>query len=289
MSKKMRVTVLLSLFLLPLYAQSGSSSTAYQKGYDLFSRNNPQEAIVWLQQALVETSVNPLTYNYLGLCYYQTGQFQKSLDTYILGTQVPETDKRLLYYNAGNTCFAMGFFERAEEMYTYALAADPMYAPAVLNRANALMKQARYSDAAVDYRRYLVVEPDADQRQQIELLLAMLDQEAEERAAELERQRLESERLAAQNERIMQQQAVYAEEQAKREEQYRAAESERLAELERQLAEQAAAEEARKAAEEERRRKLLEEIAQSLADSESDNVSAGSDGVIDYEYEEELD
>ena len=290
MSKKLRMAVtVLFLCAVSLHAQTGTPSAAYQKGYDAFSRNNPQDAIVWFQQALVETSVYPLTYNYLGLCYYQTGQFQKSLDTYILGTQVPETDKRVLYYNAGNTCFAMGLFERAEEMYTYVLAADPAFGSAILNRANAHMKQNDYTEAATDYRRYLAVEPDADQRQQIELLLALLDQEAADREAEAERQRQEADRLAAQNERISQQQQQYAEEKAERDAAAREAENERLAELERQLAEQAAAEEARKAADEERRRKLLEEIAQSLADNDSEGISAGTEGVIEYEYEEELD
>ena len=41
--------------------------------------------------------------------------------------------------------------------------------------------------------------------------------------------------------------------------------------------------------EEERRRKLLEEVASALQENESTNVSAGSEGVITYEYEEELD
>ncbi len=284
MRKKFRVSLLLFLLCGFLHAQQTAvnQSAAYQKGYELFSKNNPQEAIIWFQQALVETSVHPLTYNYLGLCYYQTGQFQKSLDTFILGTQVVETDKRLLYYNAGNTCFAMGLFDRAEEMYTYALAADPGFSSAVLNRANAHMKQSDYEAAAADYSRYLLLDPESDQKQQIELLLALLEKEAAAKAAEAERARQESERLASQNERIFQQQMQYAAEQAAREEQARA-------EAEIRAAEQAAADEARRLAEEERRRKLLEEIAQSLADNDSEGVSVGTEGIIDYEYEEELD
>ena len=60
-------------------------------------------------------------------------------------------------------------------------------------------------------------------------------------------------------------------------------------ELARQKAEYEAAEAARKAAEEERRRKLLEEVANSLQQTDSTNMSAGAEDVIDYDYESELE
>ena len=43
------------------------------------------------------------------------------------------------------------------------------------------------------------------------------------------------------------------------------------------------------ALEAERRKKLLEDIAASLQSADSTNVSAGTDGVMEYEYEIELD
>ena len=43
------------------------------------------------------------------------------------------------------------------------------------------------------------------------------------------------------------------------------------------------------ALEAERRKKLLEDIAASLQSADSTNVSAGTDGVMEYEYESELD
>ena len=39
----------------------------------------------------------------------------------------------------------------------------------------------------------------------------------------------------------------------------------------------------------ERSKKLLEDIAASLQSADSTNVSAGTDGVMEYEYESELD
>jgi len=79
--------------------------------------------------------------------------------------------------------------------------------------------------------------------------------------------------------------ARFAEEQKRLEEENRRMQEE----LARQKAEYEAAEAARKAAEEERRRKLLEEVANSLQQTDSTNMSAGAEDVIDYDYESELE
>lgn len=270
------------IFFSMIFMAYAVNSANYQKGLDFFSVNRPSEAIPYFQQAILEGNPNPDVYNYLGLSYYQCGQLQKSLDTFVLGTQVAMTDKRVLYYNAGNTAFSMGLYDRAEELYSYALAADPSFGGAVLNRAQAHMKQTDYDNAITDYERYLVLVPDSDQAEQIRLLLAALRAEVQKQKAEEERIAQEAERLRIQQEAIEAEKARIAQEKA-------AAEAARKAEEERIAAEAKAAEEAAKAAEAERRRKLLEEIAATLQESESINVSAGSDGVISYDYEEELD
>ena len=90
------------------------------------------------------------------------------------------------------------------------------------------------------------------------------EQEAVRLAQEAERMKAEEERIRAENERIAAAQA----------------EAQRL-ENERIAAEQAA--------EAERRRKLLEDVAASLQNTETTSVNAGTEGVIDYEYESELD
>ena len=64
-------------------------------------------------------------------------------------------------------------------------------------------------------------------------------------------------------------------------------EEERLqAERERIAAEKARLEAEKAAAEAERRKKLLEEVSAALQAGSSTNVSAGTEGVLDYEYEE---
>ena len=57
----------------------------------------------------------------------------------------------------------------------------------------------------------------------------------------------------------------------------------------RQKAEQDALEAERKAAEDERRRKLLEDVANSLQQTDTTNMTAGAEDVLDYDYESELE
>lgn len=258
------------------------SSENYSLGEYYFKENEPEQAIPYLRLAMTEESVDKMVYNYLGLCYYQIGKYQDSLDTFLKGTTVSGTNKRQLFFNAGNSAFSLGQFDKAVEFYSYSLAADSGFSGAVLNRGNAYFNLVQYKNAITDYYKYLELEPNSDQKEMILRLIALLEQE-------LVFQEEEAERLAAEQERIKQEEERIAAEMAKYEEIRRQEEALRRAEEERIAAEQAAIEAERKAQEEERRRKLLEEVASALQENESTNVSAGSEGVITYEYEEELD
>lgn len=257
-------------------------SENFLMGEKLFKENKPEEAILYLRLALTEPNPDAKIYNYLGLCYYQVGKNQESLDTFLKGTTVSGTNKRQLFYNAGNSAFALGQFDRAVEFYSYSLAADSSFSNAVLNRANAYFNLVQYQNAITDYNHYLEIEPNTDQREMILRLIALLEEE-------IVLQEQEKQRLAEEQERIKQEEARIAAEMAKYEEVRRQEEAERRAEEERIAAENAAREAELRAQEEERRRKLLEEVAAALKENESTNMTAGSEGVITYEYEEELD
>ena len=251
-------------------------------GEKLFKENKPAEAINYLRLAMTEENVDKKVYNYLGLCYYQLGKNQESLDTFLKGTTISGTNKRQLFYNAGNSAFALGQFSRAVEFYSYSLVADGTFSNAVLNRANAYFNLVQYQDAIIDYKHYLEIEPNTDQRDMILRLIALLEEELVLQEEEAKKMAEEQERLRLEEERIAVEMAKY-EEIRRQEEAVRRAEEERIA------AEKAAIEAELKAQEEEWRRKLLEDVAAAVQENESTNVSAGSEGVITYEYEEELD
>lgn len=258
------------------------ASDAYETGYNLFTTNKPAEAIPYLESALNDVAVSPSVYVYLGIAYYQTGKYPESLDIFKRGLSASGTNKRIIAFNAGNSAYAMRDYATAEEMFSLASVADPAFAAPVLNRANARLSQDKLQGALEDYQRYLVLDPYSSQRAEVEAIIRALqgemvyrEEEKERLAQEEQRMKEEEARIQAENQRIAEEKAEAARKEAERLAAERAAEEARLA--------------AQREAEAERRRRLLEEVAASLQDTETTGMNAGSEGVIEYEYESELD
>ncbi|MBQ1627575.1 MAG: tetratricopeptide repeat protein [Treponema sp.] len=238
--------------------------TAQGEGEKYFRENNPAEAIPLLEEDVKNQTVSSDTYNYLGLAYFQTGDNEKAVDAFDRGMKNGSAGRKKLLFNKGNVLFAMENYAGAESCFSLALTADPAYNAALLNRANARLNLKKYSDAAEDYRAYIAAVPDDPQSDAIRTLIGYLMQE-------IENQKLEAERLAEED-RLMEEENKRIQE-----------------EIARQEAEQAAAEAQRLAEEQERRRKLLEDVANSLQQTDTTNMTAGAEAVLDYEYESELE
>lgn len=257
------ILLLLNFFAPRAYAQQTASfeQGAFAEGEKMFRTNQPEKAIPLLQKALLEKKAAPSVYNYLGTAYMQTGNIRKALDVFLQGTEAAGTDKKSLYYNAGNASFVLADYTKAQEYFSLSLAADSSWAPSYLNRANTLVYLGKFREAIDDYGSYLVLAPDSVQGSEIRRMIGVLndelafqEREAARRAEEAERIKKEEERLQAERERI--------------------------------AAEKARLEAEKAAAEAERRKKLLEEVSAALQAGSSTNVSAGTEGVLDYEYEE---
>ena len=279
----MKRTALLIALILLSFTYNLFSDTEGEKA---FKANNPSLAVILLEQEITEGKASVSAHNFLGLAYYQLGNYEKSVEAFAKGMKASGTNKKILSYNQGNSYYAMQDYENAIKAYSLTLTADPKYTQALLNRANANLMYKDYDNAILDYEKFIIMEPLDEQRPQIEELLALLRKEkarldeeariaaeeaarlAEEEARlqeELERQRLERERL---------------EEEAR-------LERERIEREERLAREKEEAE--RRAIEAERRRKLLEDVANSLQDTDSANMSAGAGELLDFDYESELD
>ncbi len=154
----------------------------FAAGEELFSLNEPEKAIVYFEKALEAENVDPAVYVYLGVAYYQTGDYNKSLSICVQGLAKENTDHKVLAYNAGNSCYAMGNYLRADASYAIALREDEKYAPAVLNRANSQLKMDHLEDAKNNYIRYLELAPDSSQKEKIEELIRLLEGEIALRA-----------------------------------------------------------------------------------------------------------
>ena len=245
------------------------------EGEKLFKSNRPAEATLFLEQEIKDGTASSAAYNYLGLAYYQIGDYINSVDAFGRGLKVPATNKKVLSYNQGNAYYAMGDYENAAKSFSLALSADPKYTQALLNRGNSYLMAQKYSETISDYERYIVMEPNDPQRPKLEQLISLLKQETARQEEEARLMAEEAERLAEEEKRM-------AEEIARQKEEEERLEAERKAEEER-LAEQRRAEEA------ERRHKLLEEVANSLQNTDSTNMTSGTEDLIDYDFESELD
>ncbi len=337
---KFRKVIVYSLFFI-LSSLVFAQNNDFKQGEDLFKENKVEEAIPFLKNAISAGSF-PKAYTYLALCYEKLKLYQESLDVCTEAMKVSGTDKKVLAFNAGNVCFAMEDYYSAEKWYSLAIAANRLYAPPVLNRANAELKQEKFVASLEDYKLYLDLSPNDKQKAEIEQIIALLEgyKKAEDERLAEEKRLAEEEALilAAQAKASAdEEKAKYAELEAKMAEQQalldkQNAELERMAqekklmeekeaassalesriaeqqalleqqrsELEKMMQEQRAFQEAslqaqrelaaQKAAEDaERRRKLLEDVAASLQNSETENMSAGAEGTMNYGYQSELE
>lgn len=241
-SNKARRSALCALLSLCVLSFAGALDY-FAEGERLFKSNKPDEAIPMLFQASQLAGTDPRVFTYLGLCYQQTGKYADAISTFMKGTSAPGTDRKVLFFDAGNVYYIQGLFSEAEAMYTRAIGLDTAYAPAYLNRANSRVESSRFKDAVEDYRTYLVLDPATWQSDAIRQLIDLLSQEV-----------LKQEDAAA-----------------------------------RSAAEKAAAE-AEKAAAAERYRKLLDEVSSSLQSvDDASTLSAGSEDILEYNEEGQLE
>ncbi len=240
------------------------SVCAETEGERLFKRNDPAAAAPLLEQDIRNGAVSSVTYNFLGLSYYQIGEYEKAVNAFERGMNSPAANKRVLAFNAGNAAFAAKDYESAERFFSLALTASPSFSPALLNRANTRLSAGNLDGAVEDYGAYLLAVPDSPQAGSVGTLVTYLEEEITRRAEEAARIAEERRRVEEENARLQE-------------------------EIARQEAEKAAQEELARQAEEERRRKLLEEVAASLQQTDSANVTSGAADVLDYDYESELE
>ena len=204
--KRIQINLFAFIFVLLQLSASLCFADAFSEGEKLYSENRPLDALIYFQKALEENPENPSAYNLLGLCYYQLADYEASQQTFVKGCELPSKLRYILYYNAGNAAFAMGDYENAEIYYTASIELNPDFPSAVLNRGNTRLKLNVFKGASEDYKRYLELEPDTNQREQIEKLIyeanqAWYEQEREkinyemqEELLQLEIQRLLTER-----------------------------------------------------------------------------------------------
>lgn len=178
MYRKNKLIVIFSVILFSgqIFAQS--------KGETLFKENNAKDAVEVLEYEILNGQITANTYNFLGLGYYQLGDYAKSIDAFNRGIKNQPSISKILIYNQGNTYYAMKDYTSAINCYSEVLKEDPVFYDAKLNRANALLMANQLMNAREEYIDYLVKCPDDPQRPEIEALIKALTDEIKRREEE---------------------------------------------------------------------------------------------------------
>ena len=165
------------------------------EGEKLFKTNNPGQAVPLLEKDISDGNITSDTYNFLGLSYFQLGQYEKALDAFERGMKSGVSNRKLLLFNEGNVAYSAENYSKAESCFSLALAASPDFYNALLNRANSRLMQKKYSDCLADYKRFVQEQPDDAQTPEIQRLIGYLEQE-------IQREEQEAARLAEEQKRL---------------------------------------------------------------------------------------
>lgn len=160
--------------------KAADKQDAYEEAVEVFQLNKPEEAIPLLEAFLEndkEETYNPDVYVYLSVAYYQIKEYQKAIDICEAGLKKEDTNFKVLYFNEGNAAYALGEYKKSEVLYRKSLEIDSVYAPAILNLANAQLHQDNIEDARNNYVLYLEAKPETVQRPEIEKMIGLLDEE----------------------------------------------------------------------------------------------------------------
>ncbi len=157
--------------------------------------NKPSEAIPLLLKALEESPSDNKVYNYLGIAYEQTGMYEKAVEIYKQGLDYAGDLESVFLANIGNNYSLQGEYDSAIEYYSRALSTGYNGA-ALRNRAGEYLRKEMYDKALEDYRRYISVETDPYQGEQIKKVIGLLENKLDliaKQKVEEERKRLEEE------------------------------------------------------------------------------------------------
>jgi len=190
--------IIIACFLVLLTVFSHAQSN-FSKGETLLMQNKPAEAVIYLENAVLDDNFNVNAYLYLGIVYEQLDRPTEAATIYRRLLPMAGSYSANVANNLGNVYFQIGNNEMAEQYYSQAIGFNSAFSKAYLGRANTRVKTGNLKNAISDYEQYLTLEPRSIQKSKIEQLIALIKSEfaAEERRkiiAEEEARRLAEER-----------------------------------------------------------------------------------------------
>ena len=138
-------TLFFILFCLTVFGVYSLNS--FEQGESLFLDNKPDEAKLYLENALVSEPSNEKIYYYLGYIYEQLGEYQNAINILQRGIDIAVIYKDQFYFNIGLNFRELGENVLAEEMYTKAITQNSLYPEPYLCRANSRVELKNYEGA----------------------------------------------------------------------------------------------------------------------------------------------
>ncbi|MCL2230783.1 MAG: tetratricopeptide repeat protein [Treponema sp.] len=166
-----KITMAGTLLFLTVFCYGQANFT---RGEELFMLNDPAQALPFLERALGEHPSNVITYIYLGIVYEQLNRPDEAIAVYRRVLPMAGNQSAAVANNLGNVYFSRGNNDLAEQFYTQAISINSVYPNAYLGRANTRIRAGHLLNAVTDYEQYLVLEPRAAQRENIERLIGLI-------------------------------------------------------------------------------------------------------------------
>jgi Ca-activated chloride channel family protein len=138
--KKIRLTLLLTLFYVSLYSQNNHKEL---RTGDRYYRQKETVAAEEAYRKALEKNASPKAWYNLGNAVYNQGRFEESANNYqqSLNKMLPPDQKANAYYNLGNALYQKGNFKGSIDAYKQALRIKPGDPESQHNLTVALKKQ----------------------------------------------------------------------------------------------------------------------------------------------------
>jgi len=147
----------------------------FDEGESLLLENRLSDAAVMFEGVIDQDPGNSAAYLYLAYIYEVKQDYNSAVMVLSRGLASVEQDKDKFYFNIANNYYKNGEYAEAADMYSKALRSRSGFAEPYLNRANCRVNTGEYSLAVRDYRLYLNMKPEDEQRTSIEKMISMLE------------------------------------------------------------------------------------------------------------------
>jgi len=181
-----------------------NAEDSYSLAVEAYRESDMDRALSLLESAVDEMPASDEPWLLKGIILQNKGRLKDAEEAMLYGRSLLGNMQPKLTLNLANLYVTMGEREKAVPLYGELLNGS-LEAKARLNRANCYVTQKSYDKAVQDYKAYLQLDPYTDQKEEIEQMIALLqnevDRQEELARQEAERARLEEEaRLAAERE-----------------------------------------------------------------------------------------